>query len=117
MMTNELSGMGLDEREWALMWQQMVEDGLVNPIPNPNPNPNPKPKPNPNQVEDGLVNPIPNPNPNPNPNPKPKPNPNQVEDGLVRGGKIVLVELRNHECWTIKKIGGETPTHTPAPRR
>jgi len=91
MMTNELSGMGLDEREWALMWQQMVEDGLVNPIPNPNPNPNP--------------------------NPKPKPNPNQVEDGLVRGGKIVLVELRNHECWTIKKIGGETPTHTPAPRR
>ena len=89
MMTNELSGMGLDEREWALMWQQMVEDGLVNPIPNPNPNPNPKPK----------------------------PNPNQVEDGLVRGGKIVLVELRNHECWTIKKIGGETPTHTPAPRR
>lgn len=59
MMTNDLSGMGLDEREWALMWQQMVDDGLV------------------------------------------------------RGGKIVLVELRNHECWQIKTIGGEVPTHTP----
>jgi len=62
MMTNELSGMGLDAREWGFMWKQMVEDGLV------------------------------------------------------REGKIVLVELRNHECWTIKKIGGETPTHTPTPR-
>ena len=66
MMTNPLSGMGLDDREWSLMWQSMVDDGLV------------------------------------------------------RGGKIVLVELRNHECWQMKSIGGESPAHAPAsntPRR
>lgn len=58
MMCNPLSGMPLDDVEWAEMWQHMLERGLV------------------------------------------------------RGGKIKLTELRNHECWQSKQIGGP-PAPTP----